>query len=55
MKRFYTRLAEKRDRGSALRLAELDLIERQGEDIVPYYWAGFTLVGEGSTPTEFTH
>ena len=54
MKRFYTRLAEGLDRGSALRRAKLDLIEALGGEIAPYYWAGFTLVGEGSAPTEFT-
>lgn len=54
MKRFYTRLAEGLDRGSALRSAKLDLIETHGTEIAPYYWAGFTLVGEGSTPTDFT-
>jgi CHAT domain-containing protein len=54
MRRFYTRLAEGVDRASALRRAKLDLIERHGAEITPYYWAAFTLVGEGSMPTEFT-
>ena len=36
------------------RRAKLDLIETHGGEIAPYYWAGFTLVGEGSAPTEFT-
>jgi CHAT domain-containing protein len=54
MRRFYTRLAEGLDRASALRMAKLDLIERHGAEITPYYWAAFTLVGEGSMPTEFT-
>jgi CHAT domain-containing protein len=54
MRRFYTRLAEGLDRASALRMAKLDLIERHGAEITPYYWAAFTLVGKGSMPTVFT-
>jgi CHAT domain-containing protein len=49
MKRFYQRLAVGSDKGSALRQAKLDLLAQFGEQALPIYWAGFTLVGEGST------
>jgi len=49
MKRLYWHLADGEDKGSALRQAKLDLLKEFGEEAVPFYWAGFTLVGEGST------
>ncbi|MGO9273431.1 MAG: CHAT domain-containing protein [Terriglobia bacterium] len=49
MKRLYWHLADGEDKGSALRQAKLDLLKEFGEETVPFYWAGFTLVGEGST------
>jgi CHAT domain-containing protein len=47
MKRFYEHLASGTDTGSALRQAKLDLIQQFGDQAIPIYWAGFTLVGEG--------
>jgi CHAT domain-containing protein len=50
MKRFYQHLADGSDKGLALHQAKLDLLQQFGEQALPIYWAGFTLVGEGSTP-----
>jgi CHAT domain-containing protein len=49
MKRFYEHLAAGSDKGSALRQAKLDLLQQFGDQALPIYWAGFTLVGESST------
>jgi CHAT domain-containing protein len=54
MKRFYSNLAKGMDRGVALQKAKLDLIEQFGDDAVPFYWAGFTLVGDGSRQIKFS-
>jgi CHAT domain-containing protein len=48
MKRFYANLAKGEDVGRALQLAKRETRERFGPDAVPYYWAPFTVVGEGS-------
>ena len=48
MKRFYQHLAAGSDKGSALRQAKLDLLREFGDQALPIYWAGFTLVGESS-------
>jgi CHAT domain-containing protein len=50
MKRMYLHLAEGVDKGSALRQAKLDVLKEFGDQALPVYWAGFTLVGDGSTP-----
>ena len=49
MKHLYRHLADGEDKGSALRDAKIDLLKEFGDQAVPFYWAGFTLVGEGST------
>ena len=49
MKRFYQHLVDGFEKGSALRQAKLDLREQFGDQALPIYWAGFTLVGEGSS------
>jgi CHAT domain-containing protein len=49
MKRFYQHLVDGSDEGSALRQAKLDLLKDFGDQALPIYWAGFTLVGDGST------
>lgn len=48
MKRFYGNLAKGVDRGAALQRAKLDLIEQFGDQAVPFFWAGFTMVGDAS-------
>jgi len=51
MKRFYSHLVQGMDKGSALRLAKLALINFYGrEKALPVYWAGFVMIGESSTP-----
>lgn len=49
VREFYAHLAEKKDKGWALRQAKLDLLEKYGDEAVPYYWAGFTLQGDGTS------
>jgi CHAT domain-containing protein len=45
----YQHLADGDDKAVALRNAKLDLLEEFGDQAPPIYWAGFTLVGDGST------
>lgn len=49
MKRLYQHLVDGEDKGTALRQAKLDLLKEFGHQALPVYWAGFTLVGDGST------
>jgi CHAT domain-containing protein len=42
-------LADGADEGAALRQAKLDLLQEFADQALPLYWAGFTLVGDGST------
>jgi len=49
MKRFYQHLVNGSDEGAALRQAKLDLLKEFGDQALPIYWAGFTLVGDGAT------
>jgi CHAT domain-containing protein len=46
---FYRNLAGGYDRAAALRRAKQDFLARFGANAVPYYWAGFVLVGESAT------
>ena len=48
MDRFYQRLGQGEDTGSALRGAKLDLLAKYGEQVSPFYWAAFVAVGETS-------
>jgi len=50
MDRFYQRLGQGEDTGSALRGAKLDLLAKYGEQVSPFYWAAFIAAGEVSTP-----
>jgi CHAT domain-containing protein/tetratricopeptide (TPR) repeat protein len=50
MDRFYLRLGQGEDTGSALRDAKLDLLTKYGEQVSPFYWAAFVAVGETSAP-----
>jgi CHAT domain-containing protein len=55
MKQFYENLATRGvDRGAALQRAKLEMIEQSGDQAVPFYWAGFTLIGEGSRPIKLS-
>ncbi|MCL4489619.1 MAG: CHAT domain-containing tetratricopeptide repeat protein, partial [Chloroflexi bacterium] len=48
MKRFYSNLALGEDVGRALQHAKREIRDRFAGDAVPYYWAPFTVVGDGS-------
>jgi CHAT domain-containing protein len=50
VKQFYRNLADGMDKGSALRKAKLDLMKKFGDQATPFYWAGFVLDGESSSP-----
>jgi CHAT domain-containing protein len=50
MEQFYRHLAQGEDTSSALRNAKLDLLEKYGDQVSPFYWAAFIAVGETSTP-----
>ncbi|MGA8504534.1 MAG: CHAT domain-containing protein [Candidatus Sulfotelmatobacter sp.] len=50
MERFYQRLAQGENTSSALRNAKLDLLAKYGDQLSPFYWAAFIIVGETSTP-----
>ena len=48
MEDFYRYIAAGEDKGSALRHAQLDLIKQFADQAMPFYWAGFIMVGDGS-------
>ncbi len=48
MIRFYAYLARGMDKGSALRQAKLDFIEKYRESALPVLWAGMLLIGDSS-------
>ena len=48
MRQFYSHIAEGDDKAQALRRAKMDLIIEFGDDAVPFYWASFVMVGDGS-------
>ncbi len=50
IKQFYKNLADGMDKGSALRTAKLELMKKFGDQAMPFYWAGFVLDGESSSP-----
>ena len=50
MDRFYQRLALGEETSLALRGAKLDLLTKYGEQVSPFYWAGFVAIGDASTP-----
>jgi CHAT domain-containing protein len=47
MKHFYDHLASGEDAASSLRLAKLEMLSTFGNHAEPYYWAGFSLTGDG--------
>ncbi len=49
MQHFYRYIAVGEDKGSALRHAQIDLIREFADQAVPFYWAGFIMVGDGSS------
>ncbi len=49
MKQFYVNLKKGQDKGSALRRAKIELLKKYGDQALPFYWAGFVMVGEGAS------
>ena len=45
---FYSYLARGMDKGSALRQAKLDFIEKYKDRALPIHWAGMIMIGDGS-------
>jgi len=48
MIRFYSYLAQGMDKGSALRQAKLDFIEKYKDKALPVHWAGMLMIGDSS-------
>jgi CHAT domain-containing protein len=46
MRRFYAKLRQGFDKAEALTLAKRELLQVQGSDASPFFWAGFRLVGD---------
>ena len=55
MEHFYRYLAGGEDKGSALRHSQLDLIAEFGDRALPFYWAGFIIVGDGFGKIPVSH
>jgi CHAT domain-containing protein len=47
MKHFYDEIAHGKNVAEALRAAQLTMLREFGSDLQPYYWAGFTVIGDG--------
>jgi CHAT domain-containing protein len=52
MKTFYSHLARKTAKAESLRMAQLELLRQGGDMSKPFYWAGFSLTGEGQETIE---
>ena len=50
MDRFYTHIAEGRDTATALRDAKLDMLAKYGNQVPPFFWGAFVLIGDGGSP-----
>jgi CHAT domain-containing protein len=54
MTRFYRQIADGKNVAEALRAAQLSMLSEFGSDMQPYYWAGFTVIGDGKRQISFT-
>ncbi len=54
MTRFYQQIANGKSVAEALRGAQLAMLAEFGSDMQPYYWAGFTVIGDGTRKIDFT-
>jgi CHAT domain-containing protein len=54
MKHFYEEIARRKNVAEALRGAQLTMLREFGSDLQPYYWAGFTVIGDGSRQIKLT-
>ena len=53
MRHFYRHIADGDTIAEALRNAQLDILSEFGNDVQPYYWAGFTVIGDGTRKISF--
>lgn len=44
---FYARLRKSESIAEAMRGAQMDMLTQFGRDMAPYYWAGFSVIGDG--------
>jgi CHAT domain-containing protein/tetratricopeptide (TPR) repeat protein len=51
MGKFYTKLSKGKNVSDALRDAQLEMIQDFGKEFPPYYWAGFSVIGDGTQRT----
>ena len=49
MIKFYEHLVAGEEKAAALRHAKLDMLEKYGKDVPPFYWAAFVLTGDGAS------
>ena len=54
MTRLYEQIAKGKSVAEALRGAQLAMLAEFGSDMQPYYWAGFTVIGDGTRKIDFT-
>lgn len=54
MTHFYQQIAAGKTVAEALREAQLGMLAEFGSDMPPYYWAGFTVIGDGDRKISFT-
>ncbi len=54
MKHFYEQIAVGKTVAEALRQAQLTMLTEFGSGLQPYYWAGFTVIGDGRREINFT-
>lgn len=53
MAHFYRQLAQGKSVGASLRAAQLEMLSTFGKDYEPFYWAGFTVIGDGERKIPF--
>jgi CHAT domain-containing protein len=51
MRRFYANLRQGLDKAEALTFAKRELLRANGPNALPFYWAGFRLVGDSHGTT----
>jgi hypothetical protein len=54
MAHFYRQIAAGKSVAEALRAAQMEMLKEFGQDMPPYYWAGFTVIGDAKRQISFT-
>ena len=54
MAHFYEQIGNGKSVAEALRNAQLAMLTEFGSDMPPYFWAGFTVIGDGNRKISFT-